>query len=88
MGHGSMCSLVLLSRGSIRRTETREVGRGPGGRVETGTPRPHMRLIIVLAVIMTEKVLEAAAEGCTAMEETADPFSRQEALTTLSLKET
>ena len=47
-----------------------------------------MRLIIVLAAIMTEKVLEAAAEGCTAMEETADPFSRQEALTTLFLKET
>ena len=88
MGHGSTCSLVLLSRGSIQGTETRELGRGPGGRVKTGTPGPRMKLIIVLAVIMTERNLEAAAEGCTAMEETADPFSRQEALTTLSLKET
>ena len=88
MGRGSTCSLVLLSRGSIQGTETRELGRGPGGRVETGTPCPHVKLIIVLAVIMTEKVLEAAAEGCTAMEETADPFSRQEVLTMLFLKET
>ena len=56
--------------------------------MEAWRPRPHKRLITVLAAIMTEKVREAVAEGCIAMGEMVDPFSRQEALTTLSLKET
>ena len=57
--------------------------------MEAEGPRSRKRLIAVPAVIMTEKkAREAVAEGCTAMGEMGDPFSRQEALTMLFLKET
>ena len=83
MGHGSMCNLVLLSRGKTQRIGTLAVARGPGEcRVEAESPCTCEKLI--MAAVLTEmQDHEAVAEGCSVTVKMGVPLSHLEVLITL-----